>query len=92
MSLDYEDLFDGSAESAQRLINSLSAWRLEGSVGRGLMAALDDGACMLGHEDTTDYYGNHIPSRHQVKEGTKGSFQFVADRYGQEYAERMAAL
>lgn len=78
--------------SIQRAINSLSAWRFQGSMGRAMMDAIEGGACMLGHEDTTDYYGNHIPSRHQVEEGTKGSFQFVADRHGQEYAERMAAL
>lgn len=80
------------AEAIQRSINSLSAWRLQGSFGRTMMGAIESGEAMLGHEDTRDYYGNHIPSRSQVQDGTKGSYEFVAAQSGREWADRMAAL
>ena len=75
---------------AQTLINSGLAWRLEGSIGRQCMAAIEDGACMLGREGHRDYWGNYVPSREEVKAGTKGSFDYVAERYGVEHAEIQA--
>ena len=47
---------------------------------------------MLGRQHTRDYWGTRIPSRDEVKEGTKGSFQYVADIHGEEYAHRMGAI
>lgn len=73
------------ALSVQRAINS-GMWSLQGSYGRTMMAAIESGAAMLGTKDARDYYGNHIPSRSQVQEGTKGSRQFVVDRMGEEWA------
>jgi hypothetical protein len=67
-------------EGFQELINSGMAWRLEGSVGRSAMAMIEDGQCMLGEEGHRDYYGNYVPSRTEVKAGTKGSPEFVAAR------------
>ena len=67
-------------DDLQGLIDSGMAWRLEGSVGRAAMAAIEDGACVLGEVGHRDYWGNYIPSRHEVEQGTKGSL---------EYAERM---
>ena len=65
----------------QELINSGLAWKLEGSVGRAAMAAIEAGECVLGTVGHYDYYGNYIPSRYEVQPGTKGSY---------EYADRMA--
>ena len=65
----------------QELINSGMAWRLEGSIGRAAMAAINAGECVLGEEGHTDYYGNYVPSRYEVEPGTKGSV---------EYARRMS--
>lgn len=76
----------------QAQINSLSAWRLEGSVGRGLSEALSWGVCVLGFYDTRDYYGNYIPSRDQVKAGTKGSYDFVRERFGKKYADYISSV
>jgi len=59
----------------QSLINLGLAWRMEGSVGREAMHLLETGACMLSNTPKKDYYGNYIPSRREVKKGTKGSFQ-----------------
>ena len=75
--------------SIQRAINSGSAWSFQGSYGRAMMEAIKSGACMLGRSDARDYYGNHIPSRTQVKEGTKGSYTYCAAHYGKEWADMM---
>jgi hypothetical protein len=75
----------------QCAINSLSAWRMEGSQGRAMMEAIEAGWCMLGLEPTRDYWGNRIPSRTEVKEGTKGSRQYVVDRMGDDWALMLEA-
>jgi hypothetical protein len=75
----------------QRIINA-GQWGLQGSFGRTMMAAIDAGNCMLGKEAARDYYGNAIPSRTDVKQGTKGSFDYVAERSGVEHAEAMDSL
>jgi hypothetical protein len=79
-------------ESLQRAINSRDAWRMQGSYGRAMMQALEDGYCLLGYMHARDYWGSRIPSRDEVKQGTKGSFDYVAKLHGFEYAERMAAI
>jgi hypothetical protein len=66
-------------KKAQSLINSGIAWQLEGAVGRHCMDMINAGYCMLGHKGHKDYWGNYVPSRYEVKEGTKGSAQFVKD-------------
>ncbi len=79
-------------EALQRAINSGSAWSFQGSYGRSMMDAITSGRCLLGKTDARDYYGNHIPSRTQVVNGTKGSLKFVTKAHGAKYARRMAAL
>lgn len=64
----------------QELINSGQAWRLEGHIGRQCMDCIESGDCILGEEGHRDYWGNYVPSRHEVQPGTKGSI---------EYAQRM---
>jgi hypothetical protein len=84
--MDYLALWDEEAtqediiETYQELINNGQAWRLEGSVGRTAMALIESGQCILGEVGHHDYWGNYVPSRHEVQPGTKGSV---------EYAERM---
>jgi len=65
---------------------------MQGSYGRTMMEAINSGCCLLGKSRASDYYGNVIPSRDDVKAGTKGSYEFVADAMGVEYADAMAAL
>jgi hypothetical protein len=74
----------------QKAINSGSAWSLQGSYGRAMMAAIESGNCMLGTSRARDYWGNPIPSRDDVQPGTKGSYDFVADHMGPEWADLMA--
>ena len=89
----YEDASEQDTHDAlQRMINSGTAWKLQGSYGRAMMDALNAGYCVLGTAPATDYWNNRIPSRDEVKAGTKGSVDYVAQRFGQEYADRMAAL
>ena len=81
-----------SIRSCQLLINSGVAWGLEGHVGRTCMGAIEDGACMLGTRSHKDYWGNVIPSRFEVKEGTKGSRGYVVKRMGEEHAAMLESL
>lgn len=76
------------ALSTQRMINA-GQWAFEGSVGRAMMAAIEAGACMLGPSRARDYWGNVIPSRDDVKPGTKGSREYVAAAMGEEWAAAM---
>ena len=64
-------------KEAQELINSGDAWHLEGSVGRYCMSLIREGYCCLGLKGHRDAYGNYVPSRFEVKCGTKGSVAFV---------------
>jgi len=72
----------------QRAINS-GAWALQGSYGRAMMAAIESGQCMLGRDQSRDYYGNIIPSRDDVQKGTKGSYQYVIKQSGLDWANLM---
>lgn len=85
MSVDLQtvlDAQDGDDAALQRMIDA-GAWSFEGSMGRAMMAAIEDGRCILGPEPAFDYWGNRIPSRDEVQPGTKGSV---------EYAARMQAM
>ncbi len=77
--------------SIQRAINS-GAWSLQGSYGRTMMDAINAGRCVLGKTRARDYWGNTIPLRDDVKQGTKGSYEFVADAMGTEWADMMAEV
>jgi hypothetical protein len=78
----YEEQVDPQAEASrlQSLIDSGTAWKLEGSVGRAAMAAIDAGLCILGPTGNRDYWGNYIPSRYEVRAGTKGSVDYANER------------
>lgn len=75
-------------KSIQRAINS-GMWGLQGSYGRAMMEAISNGYCLLGKSRARDYYGNVIPSRDDVKEGTKGSISFVEERMGGDWLFEM---
>jgi hypothetical protein len=68
---------DRETFALQRLIDA-GQWRLEGSIGRAMMDAIEAGRCTLGPKPAWDYWGNRIPSKHEVQPGTKGSEEFVA--------------
>ena len=60
----------------QALIDNGMAWKMEGSVGRMCMDAIQSGYAMLGEKSHRDYYGNIIPSRYEVQAGTPGSPEY----------------
>jgi hypothetical protein len=66
-----------SVDSLQDLIDSGFAWKMEGSVGREAMNAIKNGECVLGPEGCYDYWGNYVPSRHEVVPGTVGSLEYA---------------
>lgn len=74
----------------QRAING-GLWSLQGSYGRSMMGAIESGMCMLGTERARDYWGNFIPARTDVQEGTKGSAGFVRERMGDEWLAKLEA-
>lgn len=57
----------------QALIDSGEGWKLEGSVGRSMMAAIEAGQCMLGPKPARDFWGNLVPAWWMVEPGTVGS-------------------
>jgi hypothetical protein len=63
-------------DNYQGLIDSGMAWKLEGSVGRTAMDLIEQGLCTLGEEGHRDYWGNYVPSKHEVQPGTKGSEEY----------------
>lgn len=77
--MNYQQLKSAQIQSGyhkmQELIDSGLVWKLEGSMGREAMALLESGACMLPKKSYRDYYGNKIPSRDELKSGTKGTYQ-----------------
>jgi hypothetical protein len=77
--------------SLQESINSGLCWQLD-AAGREAMRAIDDGLCMVGHEATKDYYGNRVPGRYMLQQGTKGTFEYVKSRRGEAYAKELEAI
>lgn len=77
-------------EALQALINSGQAWQMEGSVGRAAMEAIRNGECILGTEGHYDFYGNYVPSRTEVKPGTKGSIEYQQEKTAQEWMTKSA--
>lgn len=73
----------------QRLIDDGQAWNLEGFYGRNMMRAITEGYCLLGLNAHNDAYGNKVPSRLDVQEGTKGTKQFVIEKQGEDWAKLM---
>jgi hypothetical protein len=92
MNVEEGDDIEQRSLSMQKLINDGQAWKMQGSMGRGMMSAIESGFCMLGVDAKFDYYGNYIPSRSQVQEGTKGSRSYVVDRMGEEWALMLEAV
>ena len=71
-----EHFFHEDVVRYQKLIDNGMAWTLEGSVGRYAMELIEAGYCVLGEHGNTGSYGNYVPSRHEVKPGTKGSVEY----------------
>ena len=62
-------------EDIQDQIISGEIWMFEGAAGRMAMSLLNVGVCYLPDVETFDAYGNHIPSRNDLKAGTKGTLE-----------------
>jgi len=76
---------EDAAVAIQQGINSGMVWRLEGARGRQAQAMIDAGLCMLGKVGYKDYWGNYVPSRFEVKDGSVGSPDYC--REALEYLE-----
>lgn len=76
----------------QSAINDGSIWLFEGSAGRAASDALSNGECVLGRVGHRDYWGNYVPSRYEVKKGTKGSVLNTRNIHGDSYARSIARI
>jgi hypothetical protein len=65
----------------QGWIESGQAWKLEGAVGRAAMNHLETGECFLPTVSHRDAYGNKVPSRDELKPGSKGTLENSARFY-----------
>ena len=61
----------------QEAINTGMAWKMEGRIGRKCMDLLSNGVCFLPLQDHYDYWGNEIPSRNKVANGSLGSLSLA---------------
>ncbi len=61
----------------QNLIDNGEGWQTESDLGRAIMAALEDGTCVLGPVAHRDYHGNIVPARGDVEPGAKGSLAYA---------------
>lgn len=61
----------------QNLIDTGEGWRWEGALGQAIVAALEDGTCVLGPATHRDYYGRVVPARGDVAPGEKGSLEYA---------------
>jgi len=64
----------------QQLIDEGIVWKMQGSYGRTASDLIERGLCMLGPVGHLDYYGNYVPSRHEVRPGTKGSPEYCQEQ------------
>ena len=68
---------DEHVAAIQAGIDSGMIWRLEGSMGRMAMAMIEEGLCILGPEPSSDYWGNLVPSRYDIKPGSPGNPEYA---------------
>lgn len=54
-----------------------------------MMAAVEEGRCLLGPQQSQEAWGNPIPGCAKAKPGTKGSREYIAARCGEGWAGRM---
>ena len=92
MTIEQSDDQEAVEIALQKAINTGTAWSLQGSYGRSMMQAIERGRCMLGRKPASDYYGNRIPSRSEVLAGTKGSREYVEERSGVAWADKVGRL
>lgn len=71
-------------EHMQDWIDKGYAWSMEGAVGREAMRGLELGMYFLPNQSFTNPYGQHIPSREEIRIGTEGSLDNAYDFYQDE--------
>lgn len=59
--------------STQKGIDNGQCWHFEGSQGRLAMSCLKSGICILPEQHEYDAYGNYVPSRNDLQDGTQGT-------------------
>ena len=96
----YEDMMDVMPPETkewlaawQGMINNGSVFgATSGAIGRQAYQLIREGYCLLGQEPTIDWLKQHIPSRHEVKDGTTGSPGHVLKTMSKRYLDWIAAV
>ncbi len=83
---------EAAAKVLQGLVNSGMIWQMLDCYGRDAMDAIEAGRIMLGKKGCRDAYGQYVLGRDEVEAGSKGSYGFVIERMGIEYANVVAAV
>lgn len=73
----------------QRLINNGQIWQMEGYLCRAAMYAIEDGLVMTGQQDHRDHWGNLIPARGKLRDGSRGTYGYVVRMHGQDHADEL---
>lgn len=68
-------------QQIQEWIDKGYAWSMEGAVGREAMRGLESGMYFLPNQSFTNPYGQHTPSREEIRIGTEGSLDNSYDFY-----------
>ena len=71
-------------EKMQNWIDQGFVWSMEGSVGRKAMRGLESGMYFLPNKSFRNPYGQHIPSREEIRIGTEGSLDNAYDFYNDD--------
>lgn len=77
------------AQILQRAINDGNAWKMQGSYGRSMKAAIDRGECMLGEQPVETSFGGRIPARSEIQDGAPGTRAFVVEKMGEDWAQML---
>ena len=71
-------------EKMQDWIDKGYVWSMEGSVGRQAMHGLNRGLYFLPNQSFANPYGQHIPSRKEIRIGAEGSLDNAYDFYNDD--------
>jgi hypothetical protein len=71
----------------QSMINSGEIWKHDSRYNKIVFGLIEEGRVMLGPHSRIDYRGQFVPARGLVS--GKGSYNFVAEKFGEAYAKEL---
>lgn len=71
-------------DKMQNMIDTGMVWHMEGAMGREAMHLLEIGACFLPNKPRRGAYGQSIPSRTMLKNGSAGTLTNTKQFYNEK--------